>query len=223
MTRLVLGGVAATILLLIPGTAQGDSAARVRGTVAFKDSPNHVVTVRSARNAVGLSVPGSLALIRVGQRVELRGSTLRQKGNGSRILARHVTIASSRPLATPPPRQDDDEIEIKGTLTSLSPLTVHGATRTVSCVVPTGMGVGGFAIGDFVEITCDLKGGVFVLRKLEHEDDEEEVDDDRGDNSGPGNVDEDDHESHDHSGPGGGDDDDEHGGNSGPGGGGDDD
>ncbi len=109
-----------------------------------------------------------MTAIRVGQRVELRGSTLRQKGNGSRVLARNVTIASSQPLATPaaPNRDDDDdnevdddEVEIKGTITSLAPLTVRSTTRTVTCVVPAGTSLAGFAIGDFVEITCDLRGG----------------------------------------------------------------
>ena len=147
MTRIVLSGIAAAIFLLVPATAQSDSGIRVRGTVALKDPASNVVTLRAARQAVALRVPGSLTLIRVGQRVELRGSTLRQRGRGSRVLARNVTIASSRPLVAPggqPNRDDDDdevdddEVEIKGTLTSLSPLTVRSASRTVTCVVPVG-------------------------------------------------------------------------------------
>jgi hypothetical protein len=215
MTRSMLGGIAATILLLVPATAQSDSGIRVRGTVALKDTANHIVTLRAARQAVALRVPGSLALIRVAQRVELRGSTLRRHGHGSRVLARDVTIASTQTLGAPggvPNRDDDDEVdddevEIKGTITSLVPLTVRSATRTVTCVVPPGSSLAGFAVGDFVEITCDLKGGVFVLRVLKHEDDDDDKrrdrDDDDDDSSGPGNGDDDD----DSSGPGGGDDD----------------
>ena len=211
MPRIVLALLAAALLLLVPATAQGDSGVRVRGTVALKDSATHLVTVRSSRVAVALRVPGSLAAVRVGQRVELRGSTLRTHGRGSRVLARGVTIAHSTVLPTPAPRRDDDEVdddelEIKGTLTSLSPLTVQSSAKTASCTVPAGKSLAGFAIGDFVEITCDLKEGVWVLRELEHEDDGDRADRDDHDDerhSGPGDDEDDD----DHSGPGGGDDD----------------
>lgn len=224
MTRIALGVLAAATLLLVPATAQGDSSLRVRGTVALVDSTAHLVTVHAARQAVALRVPGSLAAIRVGQRVELRGSTLRARGQGSRVLARNVTIAASSPLATTPrtgrddDQLDDDEVEVKGELTSPAPLTVRSSTRTVTCVVPAGASVAGFAVGDFVEITCDLKAGTWVLRKLEHEDDDDRAarDDDRGGNSGPGSGAGDDLDDDD-------DDDDDHGGNSGPGGGDDDD
>jgi hypothetical protein len=206
MTRIVLGGLAAAMLLLIPATAHGDSGVRVRGTVALKDTSNQIVTVRASRLAVALHVPGSMAAIRVGQRVELRGSTLRQKGNGSRVLARSVTIASFRPLLAPAPNRDDDdesdddEVEIKGLIMSLVPLTVRSTTRTVTCVVPAGLSLNGFAVGDFVEITCDLKAGVLVLRDLEREDDDDRADarDDDDDHRGHGGGGE------DHSGPGGG-------------------
>src|SRR5262249_32975085 len=116
----------------------------------------------------------------------------------------------------------DDEVEITGTLKSLSPVTVMSATKTVTCILPAGSSLAGFAVGDLVEVTCDLKAGVLVLRKIEHEDedeDEAEVDEDRGANSGPGNAD--DEAEHDNGGPGGGGSD-GHGGHSGPGGGGDD-
>ena len=82
MTRIVLAGLAAAVLLLVPATAQGDSGVRVRGTVALKDTANHVVTLRASRLAVALRVPGSLERIRVGQRVELRGSILRAHAAG---------------------------------------------------------------------------------------------------------------------------------------------
>jgi hypothetical protein len=62
----------------------------------------------------------------------------------------------------------DDEIEVKGPLTSLSPPTVAG----VSCVVPAGASVRGFVVGDIVEMTCDRLNGTWTLRKLEREDDE---------------------------------------------------
>ena len=151
-----------------------------------------------------------MSLIRVGQRVELRGSTLRARGNGSRVLARNVSTVSSLSLSTSSsPRSDDDEqgddeAENKGTLTSLDPVTVRSATRSLTCSVPRGGVLAGFAVDDFVEITCDRIGGSWVLRKLKHEDGVDADDDDQND--------------HDHSGPGGGDDEDEPSGSSGPGG-----
>jgi hypothetical protein len=60
----------------------------------------------------------------------------------------------------------DDEVEVKGPIVSLSPLTVG----TTTCVVPAGFSLVGFAVGDVVEMTCDLVGGQWVLRKLELED-----------------------------------------------------
>ena len=95
---------------------------------------------------------------------------------------------------------DDDEIEVKGTLTSLSPLRVTAHGRVFTCAVPVGVSLIGFHVGDFVEMTCDLVGGTFVLGELELEDDDD-------DNSGPGSGDDEDDDD-DNSGPGGGDDDD---------------
>lgn len=196
MPRLLIA-VLALALLLVPATAEGHSGLRLRGTVVAKHEANDLVSVRTRTLAVALRVPGSMARIRVGQRVELRGTTLRAHGNGSRVLARNVTIASTVALSAPAtaPRDDDDdepdddEVEIKGTITSLSPLTVVSPTRSVTCAVPAGKSVAGFAVGDFVEITCDLIGGTWTLRVLEHEDrlgDDDDDDRDHGDNSGQG-------------------------------------
>lgn len=208
MPRLFLALLAAALLIL-PATAEGQSSLRLRGTVALKSQANNLVTVRTQRQAVALRVPGSMSLIRVGQRVELRGSTLRARGHGSRVLARNVSIASSQPLSpSSSPRADDDEpdddeVEIKGKLMSLAPLTVASATRSVTCTVPDAALLAGFAVGDLVEITCDLVRGSWVLRKLEHED---RADDDEGDDSsrghGSGDDDDDDNDDDDRSGPG---------------------
>ncbi|MBM2823359.1 MAG: hypothetical protein HW413_2105 [Thermoleophilia bacterium] len=223
MPRFLLA-VLAAVLLVLPATAEGQSTTRLRGTVALKSQATDLVTVRTKRQAVALRVPGSMSLIRIGQRIELRGSTLRAHGHGSRVLAHNVSIVSSQPLSTsssPQAEDEDDEVEIKGKLTSLAPLTVTSATRSVTCSVPRAGLLAGFVVGDFVEITCDLVGGSWVLRELEHEDmaDDDGEDDDR---SGPGGGDDD--EDDDHSGPGGGDDDDDDDDDSsGPGPGGDDD
>jgi hypothetical protein len=206
------------LLLLVPATAEGSSGVRLRGTVAAKDAAAHLVSVKSTRTAFALRVRGSLSAIRIGQRVELRGSTLRVHGRGSRVLARDVTIASSQslPKKTSSPssgddRAGDDEREIEGTLTSLAPVTVASKTRSLSCIAPAGMSLAGFAVGDLVEMTCDLVGGAWVVRKLHLEDEDDDdsaarVDDDDDDDHGPGDDDDDDDDD-DSSGPGSGDDD----------------
>ena len=209
MPRIILLALAAALLLL-PATADGHSGVRLQGIVTAEDAARSFVTVSSARRDHVLRVaPSSLDRIRVGMRVELWGTTLRQHGNGSRVLSRGVILVRSDPHAGDVLEIDDDEIEVKGTLTSLSPLTVVANGRSFMCAVPAGVSLAGFHVGDFVEMECDLVHGAFVLRELELEDDEEvEIDDDDDDdddnNSGPGNGDDDD----DDSGPGGGDDDD---------------
>jgi hypothetical protein len=216
MPRFLLAALAATLLIL-PATAEGKSSPRVQGTIATKNEASSLVTVKAARQAFALRVPGSLSAIRVGQRVELRGSTLRARGDGARVLARNVSIVSSQTLSTSsPPRADDDEVEIKGKLTSLSPLTVESAKRSVTCKVPTSGALAGFAVGDLVEMTCDRVAGALVVRKLKHEDTKDDVAgpgvcDDDHDHSSPGGVNNDD-DDNDHGGPGGDDDDDDEGG-----------
>jgi hypothetical protein len=184
MPRLLLA-LLASALLLVPTAADGatSSGARVRGVVTAKDAVRSFVTVSSPRLAHVLRVPpGSFERIRLGRRVELRGSTLRSRGRGpTRVLARDVILVRSEPRAhAPAPEPDDDEVELRGRITSLSPLTVSNGTRSVTCAVPAGMSLAGFAVGDVVEITCDLVGGVWTLRRLKLEDeleDEVEVDD----------------------------------------------
>jgi hypothetical protein len=205
------------LLFLVPATADGSSGVRIRGTVTAQSPSAHLVAVKASRQLFSLRVPGKLAAIRAGQRVELRGSTLRASSGGSRVLATGVTVASSRPLSTASPSSpasdddtEDDEREITGKLMSLSPATVTSGAATVSCAVPAGMTLSGLAVGDLVEMTCDLVGGSWVVRKIELEDD-----DDSGVQAG------DDDDDHGHGGPGGGDDDDDDD-SSGPGSGDDD-
>lgn len=212
MRRLLLLALTSALLLL-PAPAEAGSSLRLRGEVTEKDTAAGLITIASARLEHVLRVPGSLARIRVGQRVELRNTTLRRHGRGSRVLARGVLIVGAQIVVrpAPPDEPDDDERELRGRIASLSPLTVAGLT----CAVPAGVSLAGFRVGDVVEITCDLLRGVWTLRKIHLEDDDEvrDRDDDRDhDDRHGGDDDDDDHGGH--SGPGGGDDD-----NSGPGGG----
>lgn len=72
---------------------------------------------------------------------------------------------------------EDGEVEIEGLISELSAtsLTVSaGPTASVSCVVPAGVSLVGFAVGDEVEMECKLVDGSFELRELESDDHEVE-------------------------------------------------
>jgi hypothetical protein len=220
MRRLLTAAVAATMLLL-PAAAQGGSGLKLRGTVIDENGTSGLVTVASKRLQHVLDVPGSLSAIRVGQRVELRNTTLRMRGEGARVLARGVAIVSAHVASHADRNQDerdDDERELRGRITALSPLTVAG----LICVVPNGVALTGFRVGDVVEVTCDLIRGTWTLRKIhledDHEvrgDDDDEDRSDRGDDERDGdNNDRLDGADHDRD-----DGDDADGGNRGPGGG----
>jgi hypothetical protein len=237
MPRTILAALVAclaALLFLVSATSaapSGSSGAKLRGRVAATFPASHLIRVDSRRLAHILQVPGSQTSIRVGQRVELRGTTLRRHGHGSRVLARNVHVVRSAYLRASSPvtggslaPTNDDELEVKGTLTALSPVTVSTTGGSAVCTAPAGMSLSGFAVGDFVELTCDLRAGVWTVRKLKHEDDDavrgDDDDEDDDNNSGPGSCDDDD--DHDHSASGSCDDDD-HDDNSGPGNGDDDD
>jgi hypothetical protein len=87
--------------------------------------------------------------------------TLKAKHRRAKRTIR-VRIARPRVVAV------DDEREVTGRIASLAPLTVGALT----CVVPAGVSLTGFVVGDVVELTCDRVGGQFVLRKIQLEEDE---------------------------------------------------
>src|SRR5215831_8617782 len=198
MPRILLLSVFAAVLLVLPGAGHATSGRDVDlcGTVGAKDVPHRLVSVRAPRTSALLRVRGSLQRVHTGQRVELRGSTLRSAGSAPRVLARGVSIVRLRVDATEStqPNDDDraenqkeddndDELEVKGTIVSLSPLTVSTPAGPKTCVVPAGVTLTGFAVHDVVEMTCDLEQGVLVLRKLELEDEDDDTaanDDHRG-------------------------------------------
>jgi hypothetical protein len=215
MPRTLLAALAAAFVaaLLTASVAEaGSSRAHVRGTVLTKSQSRHVVAVKSARLRFSLRVPGSLASIRVGEQVELLGTTLRSADRGrSQVLARGVSVLGSQPASgSQSPAQsssgDRNELEITGKLTALSPLTVVAGTRTASCAAPAGMSLAGFAVGDVVEMKCVLVAGAWTVRELQREDVAEEehatADDDENDDQSTAADDD-----HDHNGgPGSGDD-----------------
>lgn len=183
MNRILLIALAATLLVL-SASAYARSDLRLRGTVTATSSAERLVTVTSSRLVHVLRVPGSVAEIRVGQRVEVRGTTLRARGSVSRVLARGVLIVRSEPTAN----REVGRVEAHGRISSLSPLTVAGVT----CTVPASSSIARFRVGERVEMKCDFAAGVLTLRRLEseeadrdeREDEEEDRDHDDGDEDG---------------------------------------
>jgi hypothetical protein len=231
MSRLFFTALAATLLLVLAPAAGADpdsrSGPKLRGTVAQTLPANGLIRVDTRRLAHILRVPGSQARIHVGQRVELRGSTLRERGNGSRVLARGVVVAGSAQkgsssvanAGTRSSSGDAGRLEIRGTLTSLSPPTVMSGSVSATCTLPAGRTLAGFAVGDFVEMRCVLRLGVWMLRDLRPEDDDvvnppdddDDTTDDTTDDTDGDTTDDDTDDDDDNGGSGGG--------NSGPGGG----
>ena len=99
MSRLLLAALAA-LVVAVPVTAAGSPATQLEGTVGAKLSRG-LIRVDARKMAHILRVPGSQARIHVGQRVELRGALLRQRGNHSRVLARNVVLVRSVARSVP--------------------------------------------------------------------------------------------------------------------------
>ena len=194
---------------------------QLRGTVAQTLPANNLVRVDTSRVAHILRVPGSQARIHVGQRVVLRGTTLRDRGNGSRVLARGVVLAGSARKGSSSVSgtssggsrsNDAGRLEIRGNLTSLAPPTVSSGSVSASCALAAGQTLTGFTVGDFVEMRCVLRLGVWMVRDLRHEDDQvanppndddtDDTDDTTDDTTDDSDSDDDDDD--DNSGPGGG-------------------
>jgi len=82
-------------------------------------------------------------------------------------------------------------------------------SASASCTLATGQTLTGFAVGDFVEMECVLRLGVWMVRDIRHEDDQVANPPNDDDDSDTGDTDDsddnsDDGDDHDNSGPGGG-------------------
>ncbi len=76
--------------------------------------------------------------------------------------------AGTLPVATDPAASrvgSAGEMEVRGKVTVLSPLTVEAGTPpvSISCVVPPGV-TPGVALGAMIELKCDLIGGAWTVR-----------------------------------------------------------
>lgn len=98
---------------------------------------------------------------------------------------------------------EDGEAEIEGVIADLTAeaVTVQSGGGTLTCAIPAGVTLTGFAVGDAVEMECLMVGGAFTLRELEsetdefeHEDDDEQEDENEDDDEDDDDSDDDDEE-----------------------------
>lgn len=182
MTRTVtLLAVLLATLLLVPaavankGDDGGGHRAKRVGTVVSVDAAAGTVTIK------------------------IDGATLLTAGDTVVVKARAFRRAE---VVVPRDDEDEQEVEVKGELTSLLPLAVTTkAGRAVTCVIPAGVSLTGFTTGMRVQMKCDDVNGTLTLRRLRAEKNDRQ----NGDHSGPGRGDDDDQGQ---GGPGGGKDDD---------------
>ena len=94
-------------------------------------------------------------------------------GDDGSLDATGMAVTSA---GTPGARSTSEgELEVRGTVTAVSPAVFvkTGTGVVVTCVVPAGATPAGIAVGDVVEVKCDLIGGQWTLRKAHGEDEHE--------------------------------------------------
>jgi hypothetical protein len=66
------------------------------------------------------------------------------------------------------------EAELKGSISALSgsSITVRSQTNSLTCGIPTGVALSGYAVGDRVKLECRSVSGRLMLDDIEHEDDD---------------------------------------------------
>jgi hypothetical protein len=165
------------------GVDRGGEAGKalVRGTIIRLRKGHAVLSAGGSALSVSLKTPkrqrqlsSSGAGPQAGDEVEIE---VEIDDDGS-LDATGVTVTS----AGAPSAQfaSEGELEVRGTVTALSPAVVvkTGTGVVVTCVIPAGTVPTGIAVGDLVELKCDLIGGQWTLRKAHGEDDDEQGQDD---------------------------------------------
>lgn len=178
--RLAAGGLRVAL-----GVTRGSEArkALVRGTVVRLGRGHAVLSAGGSALSVSLATPKRHRLLsssgsgpEPGDRVEVE---VEIDDDGS-LDATGVTVTSVGSPGTQ--SAAEGALEVRGIVTALTPGVVvkTGTGVVVTCVVPAATTLTGVAVGDLVEMKCDLVAGQWTLRKAhgEDEDDDEQGDDD---------------------------------------------
>ncbi len=83
--------------------------------------------------------------------------------------------------------EDDGTVEVNGAITALAADSITVTSNhasPVTCAVPAGTDLSGFAVNDKVEMKCALVDGKLTLTRLKSEDDEDDGDNNDGDHEG---------------------------------------
>lgn len=174
--RLATGGLAVAV-----GVQRGGEArhALVRGTLIRVRRGHAVVSAGGSALTVFLRTPTR-------QRALSSSGTGPKAGDdvqvGVKILAdgslgaTSVTVVNAS--AQGAPAASEGELVVRGTVTAVSPALVvkTGTGVVVACSIPAGAAPTGVAVGDRVELRCDLIGGQWTLRQAggEHESDDDD-------------------------------------------------
>lgn len=149
----------------------------VRGTIVRVVRRNAVINAGGTALRVHLTAPKAKRLLAAVPSTPSSGDTVEVEveiaGDGSLGGSAAVVGASSGTQVG-----SSGEMEVRGKVTLLSPLTVETGTPPVQlgCAVPADATLG-VSVGDMIELRCDLIGGVWTVRAA-HDEDEPSGDDD---------------------------------------------
>jgi hypothetical protein len=193
---------AALLVCVVAAAVLAASAAGAdfHGIVVGKDVKRGMVTTVSKHGKIRTVHAGASKArhLKVGQKLHVRGHKLKNGTFAARQLAVEDDQGENEDGAI-------DEVEFKGTVTAIgASIVVESGPAVVTCGAPTG-GFGTIAVGDVVELKCELVNGTWVATETQVEDsattgDDDQAEQDDDDDSGPGSVDDD--QDSDDSGPG---------------------
>ena len=192
--RIVAGGLPVALTV---GTMGRAASVLVRGTVL------RVAGGRAILNAGGSALSVRLAAPKRQRQLSASGSGLSAGDVVKAELEIHAdgSLDASKVVVTehgaPSSEISEAELEVRGTVVSLSPALVvkTGTGVVITCALPTGAVLTGIAVAELVEVKCDLVGGQWTLRKTHAEDDHEDEDEHEVDGDGHGKSGDDGHES----------------------------
>lgn len=177
--------VAGKLPLALSVHTRGTAAhALVRGTVVRLLGPRAILSAGGSALTVTMKAPKhkrALASAKSGPQV---GDVVTAEVDIDDDGSLDATSIVAAPASTAP-GASEGELEVRGKVTALSPLTVvTGSNVAVGCAVPAGVTLT-VQVGDMIELKCDLIGGVWTVHVARGEDDQQGGDDE-GDNNNQG-------------------------------------
>ena len=147
------------------------SRAVVRGTIVRLVKRHAIVNAGGSMLKVTLTAPQGQRTLASAKDSPKAGDTVKievEIDDDGSLDASAIAVASA---PAGPQVGSAGEMEVRGKVTVLSPLTVAAGSPPVSipCVVPAGVTLK-VAVGDMIELKCDLIGGVWTVRVAHGED-----------------------------------------------------